>query len=227
MHSSEELRSDMFGIELDGQRVSSFTYLCPDFTTQDRLGVVVRHPLGAIWKSNFILAMITAFYDVQRRSGNDFFIYPDYFVFHAGCDTGNLSMLDIWPEHKCVSTQDHPEALLSAINDRAITHLLLDDREPCKAELQSHTRSSALSRLKHVWLSTVEEREKPEEVAGAIYITGNEIVEGYVQNAIDNTTTISDSERETIRSQRSEMIRNGSAREKYWRVSPEESFHYL
>jgi hypothetical protein len=52
--------------------------------TRDRLGIVVHQPGGALGASVLALATITAFYDLQRARGNDFFIYPDYFVFHVG-----------------------------------------------------------------------------------------------------------------------------------------------
>ena len=59
--------------------------------------------------------------DRQRARGGAFFIYPDYFLFHVGGPLGDHSMLDIWPSHKEVVVPDQAEALLQAINDRAIT----------------------------------------------------------------------------------------------------------
>jgi hypothetical protein len=41
MHSSTELRRSMFGIELEGRRVSLDEVL-PGFDERDRLGIVVR-----------------------------------------------------------------------------------------------------------------------------------------------------------------------------------------
>ena len=60
----------------------------------------MRHPFGAVGASTFLLAAITAFYDRERAHGGDFFIYPDYFLFHVGGPLGDHSMLDVWPSHK-------------------------------------------------------------------------------------------------------------------------------
>lgn len=99
--------------------------LFPGFDARDRLGVVVHHPGGALGASVLVLATITAFYDLQRSRGDDCFVYPDYFVFHVGQQHGNHSMLDIWPDHKEVVVAGEPEAVLRAIDDRAITRLLV------------------------------------------------------------------------------------------------------
>ena len=129
MHSTRELTSASFTVELDGQQVT-IPELFLGFDARDRLGIVVHHPGGALGASVLILATITAFYDMQRARGDDFFIYPDYFIFHVGQQHGNHSMLDIWPDHKEVVVANEPEAVLRAINDRAITRLLVPDGRP-------------------------------------------------------------------------------------------------
>src|SRR5687768_8844861 len=126
MHSTRDLTSASFNVTIAG-RPTSLAALLPDFSEHDRLGVVVRQPGGALGASTLILAAITAFYDRQRARSHDFFIYPDYFVFHVGQPHGDHAMLDIWPGHKEVVTPDNPEQLLRAINDRAITCLLVQD----------------------------------------------------------------------------------------------------
>ena len=119
VHTAEDLTSSSFVITSDQQRFS-VPELFPGFDERDRLGVIVRSPCGAVGASALILATITAFYDIQRQRSKDFFIYPDYFLFHVGGPLGDHKMLDIFPSHKEVVVDDSPEDILRAINDRAV-----------------------------------------------------------------------------------------------------------
>src|SRR6185437_15678741 len=78
VHSARELRSSMFEIRVTGRK-ASIEELFPQFGEHDRLGLVMRRPCGAVGASTLIAATITAFYDIQRSRGPDFFIYPDYY----------------------------------------------------------------------------------------------------------------------------------------------------
>ena len=57
----------------------------------------MRGPCGAVGASALISATITAFYDIQRARGGDFFVYPDYFLFHVGGPLGDHARLDVLP----------------------------------------------------------------------------------------------------------------------------------
>ena len=142
MHTSTELRSDSFSIELDGGR-ATIADLLMGAGGHGRLGIVVDEPYGAVGGSLLLLAAITAFYDSQRARTDRFYIYPDYFVFHVGRPHGDHSMLDVWPSHKEVVVPNDPEAILQAINDRAITWLLVPDREPAQMPTQREACASA------------------------------------------------------------------------------------
>ena len=104
MHSSRELRSSSFEIEVDGV-AATLEALFEAFGEQDRLGVVVTAPCGAVGASTLITATITAFYDIQRARGPDFFVYPDYYLFHVGRPLGDHGRFDVWPRHKEVLVQ--------------------------------------------------------------------------------------------------------------------------
>lgn len=123
VHTTEDLTSTSFVITADQQRIT-VPDLFPGFDERDRLGVVVRSPCGAVGASALILATITAFYDIQRQRARDFFVYPNYFLFHVGGLLGDHKMLDIFPSHKEVVVENSPEDILRAINDRAVTRLL-------------------------------------------------------------------------------------------------------
>lgn len=180
MHSSAELRSDAFAVTLRDEPVG-IEQVLPGFGEQDRLGVVIRHPCGAVGASTLLLAAITAFYDRQRARGGAFFIYPDYFLFHAGGPLGDHSMLDVFPAHKEVVVADEPEALLEAINDRGVTWLLVEDREPAPASLQREALASARSRIKGAFAYSPDGRVAD----GDVRIAGNDVTESYVRAVLD------------------------------------------
>jgi hypothetical protein len=146
MHTADELTSESFALTVKG-RPARLTDILPGFDERDRLGVVVRRPCGAVGASALVLACVTAFYDAQRARSDSFFIYPDYFFFHVGGRLGDHGMLDVWPDHKEVVVPEDPEAILRAVNDRAVTRLLIEDREPEQPEFEPQTLASAESRI--------------------------------------------------------------------------------
>jgi hypothetical protein len=184
MHSCNELRSASFEIEVEG-RSASFEDLFGGFEERDRVGVIVGDPLGAVGASTLLLAAVTRFYDFQRAKGGGFFIYPDYFVFHVGGQLGDHSMLDVWPSHKEVVVDDGPEQLLRAINDRAITRLVVQDGEPGQVEFDRETLASARSRI----VSAVAYSPAGRVTGADVRIAGNDVTESYV-NAVINPDDI-------------------------------------
>jgi hypothetical protein len=136
MHSSRELRSSSFEIEVGG-RPAPLEELFEGFGEQDRLGVVMSRPCGAVGASALITATITAFYDLHRARGEDFFVYPDYYLFHVGRPLGDHARLDVWPRRKEVVVGEEPQAILEAIDDRAITRLAVEDREAAVSDGES------------------------------------------------------------------------------------------
>lgn len=180
MHSSAELRSDAFAITLNGEP-AGIEQVLPGFGERDRVGVVVRDPCGAIGASTLLLAAITAFYDLQRARGGEFFVYPDYFLFHVGRPLGDHSMLDVFPAHKEVVVPDEAEALLEAINDRAVTWLVVPECPPAAAALRRETLASAHRRLRGGFAYSPHGRV----ANGDLRIEGNEVTESYVRAVLD------------------------------------------
>ena len=146
VHSARELRSSMFRIELAG-RAARLEDVFEGFGEHDRLGLVMRRPCGAVGASALIAAAITAFYDIQRSRGTDFFIYPDYYLFHVGGPLGDHARLDVWPSRKEVVVEDDPARILEAIDDRAISRLLVEDGPRGDAELDAEAVASARARV--------------------------------------------------------------------------------
>lgn len=147
MHTSRALSSGDFEICADG-RPATVDDLLPGFDEHSRLGIVVTQADGGAGASTLILAAVTAFYDRLRATGADFFAYPDYFAFHVECPRGSLRKLDVFPEHKEPVVADDAEAILQAINDRGVSHLLVPDRPPAPSPAHRETRHSAHRRIR-------------------------------------------------------------------------------
>jgi hypothetical protein len=180
MHSASELRSSMFELEVEGRR-ARLDELFAGFTEHDRLGVVMHAPCGAVGASALIAATVTAFYDIQRSRGGDFFVYPDYYLFHVGRPLGQHGMLDVWPRHKEVVVADAPEAILEAIVDRAITRLVVEDGPARAPALEAEALASAQARI-----ATCLTYSPSGRVADAdVRITSNPVTEGYVEAILD------------------------------------------
>ncbi len=194
-----------------------------EFSEHDRVGVVVRQGCGAVGASTLILASVTAFYDIQRSRAENFFIYPDYFLFHVGGSRGDHRRLDIWPSHKEVIVEDDPEELLRAINDRAITRLVLDDRPPRDAALERETVASARARI----VTALAYQASGRVAGGDVRITGNAVTEGYVQGVLERSTSVPESERAALAGARDGLLTDGRPLETYRRIALDEALTLL
>jgi hypothetical protein len=185
MHSSRELRSSSFEVRVDG-RPARVEDVFEGFAEQDRLGVVMSHPCGAVGASALITATITAFYDFHRARGRDFFVYPDYYLFHVGRPLGDHARLDVWPRRKEVVVGEDPQAILEAIDDRAITRLVVEDGEPAQAALDDELVASASGRIRTCLAYSPAGRVRDADVE----IASNPVTEGYVEAILDPETRI-------------------------------------
>ena len=180
MHSSRELRSSSFEITVGGRTVR-LVELFDGFSEHDRLGVVIRRPCGGVGASALITATITAFYDLHRARGPDFFVYPDYFLFQVGRPHGDHARLDIWPSRKEVVVPEDPAQILEAINDRAITRLVVEDGEPGEPVFEPEALASARARIATCLVYSASGRVRDADVR----IRSNPVTEGYVDAVLD------------------------------------------
>lgn len=221
MHSTEDLTSSSFSFTVGGQK-ATFADVFPDFSENDRLGVVVRRPCGGVGASALILATVTAFYDFQRAKGEDFFLYPDYFLFHVGGYMGDYRMLDIFPSHKDVVVEDKAEKILQAINDRGITRLLVEDTQPTDPQFSRETLGSVHLRTALAYSPAGRAEEADVSVAG------NEATESYVSDVFDYSVGMVDSETiERIRKSREALFENDVSVETYRRIGVDEALGML
>ena len=221
MHSSKELSSGMFAVAVAG-RPAAFADVFPDFDGRDRLGVVVRSPGGALGASALILAAVTAFYDLERARAANFYRYPDYYVFHVGQPVGPYAMLDIWPDHKEVAVPaGDPETLLRAINDRAVTRLLVEDGPPGAPAFGRTTLASvglrdALAYAPDGWARGAD-----------VAVAGNAVTERYVAAVLDEAEPLADEERARLRARRAAVLAGGVPVERYRRLAVGEALTLL
>lgn len=220
MHTTKNLASSAFAITIEG-RDSALTDVFPGFGERDRLGVVVRQPCGGVGASTLILAAVTAFYDIQRARTDDFFVYPDYFLFHVGQPLGDHKMLDIWPEHKEVVVAKDPEEILRAINDRAITRLLVEDVELADPTFERETVASTnvLTALAYSARGRVSDAD--------VRVAGNSVTESYVSAALDQSEEIDPKVRADIQESRENLTENGVPTETYRRLGVDEALGML
>lgn len=180
MHSSRELSSSSFEIEVGGV-ATPLEELFEGFGEQDRLGVVLTRPCGAVGASALITATITAFYDIQRARGPDFFVYPDYYLFHVGRPLGDHGRLDVWPRHKEVVVPGGADRLLEAVNDRAVTRLVVEDGAVGEPPSDPGALASARTRIETCLAYSPSGRVEDADVR----IAGNPVTEGYVEAILD------------------------------------------
>jgi hypothetical protein len=180
MHSSRELSSSSFEVRVDG-RPARLADVFEGFAEQDRLGVVMSRPCGAVGASALITATITAFYDFHRARGDEFFAYPDYYLFHVGRPLGDHARLDVWPRRKEVVVGEEPQAILEAIDDRAITRLVVEDGAPAGHALDDEVVASARGRIRTCLAYSPAGRAQDADVE----IAGNPVTEGYVEATLD------------------------------------------
>jgi len=223
MHSSRELRSSAFDVRVDGAEATLADVL-EGFGAADRVGIVVHRPCAVVGASALLLAAITAFYDVQRARAEDFFVYPDYFVFHVGRRLGRHNRLDIWPPHKEVVVAGEPEELLRAINDRAITRLLVEDGAAGERDgFARETLASAHGRIRGALAYSATGRVRDADVA----IASNEVAETYVEGVLAQSEEVAPAERERLAAARAGLREDGRPVETYRRIGLDEALGLL
>lgn len=152
MHTIKELDGTSFEYQVDGNIVPRETVM-PSVTSDDRVGVVMGTGAEGLGAGNFILSCVISFYDYLKETREEeFFEYPDYYTFQTTSEPADYRMLDIYPDHKNVTVESDTEQLLQAINDRAITTLLVPDLSPTSPDVEDITLQSAHRRIDHCYV---------------------------------------------------------------------------
>ena len=148
MHTATQLSRSKFSIDADGAP-ADLEALFPSWTRQDRFGVVVDGPCGAVGASLLIQAAITLFYETRPRPRTR--IYPEVYAFHVGRPHGDHSPFDFYPARKQVVVESDARSVLAAINDRAITRLAVVDGAPAPVEIEWQELGPARDRISSVF----------------------------------------------------------------------------
>jgi hypothetical protein len=160
VHTARQLDRAAFAVRVNGLPAGREDVL-PGWHVHDRLGVVMTEPFGALGASHLIQLAITAWYDVRparreampdsRNNKHPNAVYPEIFLLHVGGRHGDHSAFDFWPARKEVFLPADPRIVLDAINDRAITRLLVPDAPPVAVEHEFKEPAAARERIESVY----------------------------------------------------------------------------
>ncbi len=126
MHTAQ-IDPNGFDIELGG-RSGGLKDLFPGWGTHDRLAVVLTEEYAGLGASLIIQASIVSFFEAKPERRTTAPAYAETFLIHAGGKFGDHSAMDIFPIRKEVFLPPNDRyALLAAINDRAITRLVVPE----------------------------------------------------------------------------------------------------
>ncbi len=227
MHTTTVLGMDDFTFSVNG-KPATLESVFPGFNKQDRLGVVTRDPGGGLGASMLILAVATRFYDFYRPElGNEagkLRIYPETFTFHIGQRHMSYAQLDVWPLHKEIIVPEDPEQILEAINDRAITRLLVEDRPAVPAQFLRETLASAQTRM----VSAAAYSPSGRVGAPTFSISSGPAAEQYVDGSIiHGTEALTEETREHLRLGRKALVTGGGIMETYRTISLADALNML
>lgn len=203
----------------------------PGFNVQDRIGIVVKDFCGATGASTLIMAAITKFYDFYRpqlgNEKNKLRIYPEYFLFHIGKRFGDHQQMDIWPSHREVIVENNAEKILQAINDRAITRLLVVDSYPSQStEFMPETLNSAKQRI----ITTLAYSSTGRVEQADILAASTTRVERYVMSTLNESkqgAILSEYMYDRLQNIRHSLFSDEHIKETYRKVSLTEALHML
>lgn len=149
MHTATQVRTEAFDAELGGRAVAAGQVL--DWGAQDRFGVVVDQPYGALGAGLLVLLAVASFYDSPGKARRTRPVYPEIHLFHVGGPWGSHSSFDFWPEGKEVFLPADPVEVLRAVNRHGITHLAVPDGPGRDALHRNKEPEAALDRIRHAW----------------------------------------------------------------------------
>lgn len=208
MHTARQLHVELFDIKHYGVPATGED-LFPAWGPADRLGVVVSEPFGAVGASHLIQVAITAFYDARperREHDGPHAAYPEIYLFHVGGPHGDHSGYDFWPARREVFLDTDPRGVLDAINDRAITRLVVPEREPTPLQHDLYEAEVAADRITSAFAYSASGR-----VPGADWM-----LTGLDERTEVNACLVLDPDLRLTTSQRLEPVPDPRLRERSW-----------
>lgn len=145
MHTLHQLHQTMFDLSLGDAPAPADALF--RWGEHDRLGVVMTEPFGALGGSLAIQLAIASYFDFDGGARRDRPHYADIYLFHVGGRWGDFSLFDFWPSRREIFLPDDPHAVLAAINNHGITHLLVPDGDPIEVGYDFKEPEAAYERL--------------------------------------------------------------------------------
>lgn len=141
------LSHELFDVRINGAP-TGLSKAFSEWTVHDRLGIIVNSPMGALGAALLIQAATSLYYQV-RQEDNVAPTYPELYAFHVGGRFGDLSYYDFLPFRKEIFLQSgNPLAVLEAVNDRAITSLVVPLAAASNYKFAWQELNPALDRLR-------------------------------------------------------------------------------
>jgi len=202
MHTSEAFAADDFQYRCPtpgGSTQVDFDAFCPAYSQLDRVGVVCPHIEDGVFHSAYaLLGITTAFYDIYRARGEEFFNYPQHFAIIAanaagistrgghrplerkaiGASWGNL---DVWPDSQWIMASATATNMLERVFTSHISRLFWPEDyfpEENEAPLPTYMRDLLPARLKSVFYYNSK--------SPTIEIRVSQKVEDMVQTSVDS-----------------------------------------
>ena len=175
MHTSKVLRAIDFQywrLDKDGATKSDLNGFCPDYHAQDRIGIISPYlEDGILNTGHAILALTTAFYDVMRSRGEDFYDYPQHFALLGAAKEGIKSRggrlptddatigaawggLDVWPDSNWITAPETASGMLRKVFELQINRLFWPENLKAgqdEAAFSAYVRKLLKARLKIVY----------------------------------------------------------------------------
>lgn len=228
IHTVHTLKTKDFAFEVDGYP-GKLEDVFPHFHAKDRIGIVVKSKGGVIGAGAFLLAAVTRFYDFYRpylgKGKNQLWIYPEFFVFHVEEYHMDHRKLDVWPSHRELVVENHPEKILEAINDRGITRLIVEDSEPLSDT--SMFLSETLNSARQSVLSSVAFSPSGRVKNPNIHVYSCEGAERHIVDAVTVTDYFSERDKEQLKERRKHMFSDGRVIESFRKISLNEAIQKL
>lgn len=180
MHTATYLNRSTIRAERAGSAIA-LDQVFPDFNEHDRLGIVVDSAYGVVGASLLIQIAAFLFYDVRPRRRDAVKRYPELYAFLIDRPQGDLAMFDFYPRRREVVVPRDPDAVLDAINDRAITRLVVLDGVPRDHRYGWDERNAARDRV----LSAYAYSPTGRVADGDLVLTGSEETELNVTMTLD------------------------------------------
>ncbi len=230
LHTTNIITSSEFIFKI-GEDKADFENIFPEFTVNDRIGVIVKNYCGAIRARTLILSAVTEFYDAYRSQlGNEtekFRIYPDFFLFHIGKHFGDHQQLDIWPSHREIIIEDNPEKILETINDRGITRLIIEDTNPNETvDFLQETVSSAKHRIKTPLAYSPNGRVENADITAKSTLNVERLVSNTLKES-NNSNVLSDNSYKELKQNRHSLVVDNYVNETYRFISLTQALHML